>query len=454
MPAAGSARSVGRTGILVVAAVLIGMLNPRAMATLVPVLMAIVAVPALMAAARPAPSSVAGGNEAAGLPFLLGQGAWIFLLLFAAWGMVSAAWSLAPGSSIAKSAYLALLVVLLFGVARWCETADADLAGEASIGLFVAVAVLALVLAIEVATNQAMTRFILNAFPFLRPTDSKHVQVAANGLVVNLTEAELNRKTAILMLMLWPTALIGYLLYAKRLGRGERRAWLLGLSVISAAAAFIAVGFGKHQSSQFALVMSAVFFLVSRFKPRVGFGIAAVVWSGLVLAMIPLAISAYAMKVHEASWLFHSARHRIVIWHETAQQAIASPWIGIGADATPVANKNLQNNPVRREGEFDVAVGRHAHNAYLQAWYELGGVGALFVLVAGLSIIWAISALPQWLAPYALAQLATTAVLMSASYGLWQMWIMASAIAGAGFMMLAVGIARDDGLTVSRSDER
>ena len=112
------------------------------------------------------------------------------------------------------------------------------------------------------------------------------------------------------------------------------------------------------------------------------------------------------------------------------------PWIGIGADATPAAKEFADELEVKDAG-FPVSTGRHAHNAYLQVWYELGGIGALLLLAAGLAVLGVIATLPAGLVPWALAQAATTAIMAASSFSIWQVWFLASIGAGVAALLIA-----------------
>ncbi|MEC9369095.1 MAG: O-antigen ligase family protein, partial [Pseudomonadota bacterium] len=121
-----------------------------------------------------------------------------------------------------------------------------------------------------------------------------------------------------------------------------------------------------------------------------------------------------------------SARARVILWHETASRYMESPILGIGVRSTKVQFQSRDTNAVVPEGyPYPLTTGRHAHNIYLQTWFELGAVGAFLLLVAGLSTIWSVARLPVTAQASALATFASAATMASTSYGLWQGWFIA-----------------------------
>ncbi|CAN0493047.1 unnamed protein product, partial [Phaeothamnion confervicola] len=184
------------------------------------------------------------------------------------------------------------------------------------------------------------------------------------------------------------------------------------LLIAGGAGAFVAIAASGHQSSQAALVAGVVVFLLVRSAPRVALLATAAAWVAATLFIVPLALSAYSTGLYESPWLFHSARHRVVIWHETARHVPNAPLLGVGADATPAINRNLEAaGAPQQHGEFTVTTGRHAHNFYLQIWYELGGIGAAIMFATGLLTLAAIWMLPSGVRPMAVARVAAMAML-------------------------------------------
>ncbi len=423
---------------LIVLGCLIGVFAPRIMATLLPVAMLaatvrLIAVPSVGRTGGPPQTWFAKQGPA-------GRRALAFVGAFVIWALASALWSGAPGHSIGKAAYLGMLLAGLLAVAVWRESESHDTVERVAIGLLLGVCFISVIMAIDVMTNQGLVRWFMTKFPFLRGESTKHI-FASDGVVYAQSEAEINRRTTVMTLLLWPAGLIAANLWRSRLqatvGGIARTAFIpaVGLSFL---AALMAIAFGGHQSSQTAIAAGIVTFLAAFCMPRLALPAAATVWVVLTVLIVPIVLTAQAARLQEAPWLFHSAKHRVVIWNRTVQRIGLKPWIGIGADATPAA-KEFADEPDVKVAGFPVSTGRHAHNAYLQVWYELGGVGALLLLAAGLAVLGLIATLPPVLVPWALAQAATTAIMAASSFSIWQVWFLASIGAGAAVLVIANG---------------
>jgi O-antigen ligase len=153
------------------------------------------------------------------------------------------------------------------------------------------------------------------------------------------------------------------------------------------------------------------------------------------LAVLPVSLLAHRYDLHNASWLQNSMRHRVVIWNYTAEEALKSPFVGIGAYMTYVLGPAYNKDTAQEEAGFHVKVSRHAHNVFLQTWFELGAIGALLLAICGLAVISTIGMQREAAQPFALATFASAMTMMAASYGIWQAWYLAL------FGMVAVACA-------------
>ena len=107
----------------------------------------------------------------------------------------------------------------------------------------------------------------------------------------------------------------------------------------------------------------------------------------------------------------------------------------------------LRNDPAQA---VTVPVGfvpaAHAHNIYLQTWYELGVCGAALLSIFGLGILLRIGQLPERTFAFGLATFASGAMLASSSSGLWQLWFLAMfGWAGCAFQIGRQILERDNG---------
>ncbi len=159
----------------------------------------------------------------------------------------------------------------------------------------------------------------------------------------------------------------------------------------------------------------------------------------------PLAASAIAAAVIASPWLAEtiygyvpqhaggmdvSIFHRLAIWDHAAGLIADRPVVGYGIEAARIIGRSGANVAEDAQG-FAVAfqaLPLHPHNASIQIWLELGGVGALlFALFVYLMTIkvWFLSndrllragLVGGWVSALAVAHL---------SYGIWQYWWIAT----------------------------
>ena len=151
----------------------------------------------------------------------------------------------------------------------------------------------------------------------------------------------------------------------------------------------------------------------------------AICWCGSFAIVIPASLVAYQSGLHLAPWLQDTARQRIIIWEYTAEQVFRHPLLGVGVEATPVLNKQHGSAAERPEGFVHPRkLGSHAHNIYLQAWFDLGALGAILLAIAGAIVLVQITLLPASAQPFAAGTFATFALIGTFAWGMWQAWFM------------------------------
>jgi O-antigen ligase len=131
--------------------------------------------------------------------------------------------------------------------------------------------------------------------------------------------------------------------------------------------------------------------------PRSGGDSSSELWLSAAAAfVIPASFVAYQSRLQFADWLPNSARAR-VLWEYTAEQTLKSPLLGVGVDSTPVLSKQQKAGAAVEKPDgfiFPRTTGHHAHDMFLQVWYELGAVGALLLAIAGVAVVMLIVSLP------------------------------------------------------------
>jgi O-antigen ligase len=69
-------------------------------------------------------------------------------------------------------------------------------------------------------------------------------------------------------------------------------------------------------------------------------------------------------------------------------------------------------------------MGHHAHNIFLQTWYELGAIGALLLAIAGATVALLIFRLPILAQPFVAGGFAAFAIVGAFAWGMWQSWFL------------------------------
>jgi len=359
-------------------------------------------------------------------------------LILLAYLALNSLWALDPGAAVAKVATVAMIAaasaLALYAVSR-LEPGSLYLGATL---LAVAVSAGAVLVAIELATGQIITRFSYNLLPILRPAGSKDLFMSGDR-VVAIAAYELNRNLGLLIMALW-SALLVVMRHPK-----IRQPRLLagGLFILVAVTAFYSV----HETSMIAIGVSGAVFWASLYWSRaVQRGLMAVWCLGFILA-IPLGLFFYqAAGLHKAPWLPSTAQARIIIWGYTAEQIPKNPLLGVGVRSTRVLDQARAGDAERPQGHVLARrTGRHAHNIFLQSWYELGLVGAALVALFGIAVLRRISTLPSRLQPFGHAVFASVVVFASLAWGMWQTWLLAGYALTAVYLLLAVRFARERG---------
>lgn len=258
-----------------------------------------------------------------------------------------------------------------------------------------------------------------------------------NGNIVALPEHYLNRHAAGLVLLLWPAVLAAVTLSDS----AKMRTFLL-LALTPAAAAIL---LSNHATSQVALIGGAAMFLLYRFAPRIGSRTLTAAWVVACVAAVPIVFAMYAAHLQTNESLFWSARHRLVIWHHTAQKIAEAPLFGAGVSTARAMETLEQSTRVFEPGtQIPRETNIHAHNAYVQVWYEAGAVGVILLLSIGLLTIGAMSRTPPRVQPLLFATFASQALVAAFGFSVWAPWLLSSFVLAAIFASPSVALAQRD----------
>ena len=322
-----------------------------------------------------------------------------------AWALFSALWALDSAAALttfAKLAGVSLSALIVLDGLKDLDRSDVQALGWALVGAF---AFAALLLGGESLSGLAGHKW----FVWQGRRDEFDLTV-------------LNRAEALLLISAWPAALI--------LWQRGRRAF--ALAAIMAATAVIM--FGVSNSNQMALLLALpIAALACWAGPWLQRLLAVLVFAGMLAApllaatvLAPERLAGYFDENH------YSGLHRLHIWRFAAQRIAEAPVLGWGLDAA----RRIPGSDRKLPGGGNV-MSVHPHNASLQIWLELGGIGAV-LWAALLASLWLrVGALPQPSArAAATGQLLNGLVVANLSFGVWQTWWMAAlALSGIIFVL-------------------
>jgi len=349
---------------------------------------------------------------------------------------LNALWATNPSDALLKAITFMLVSLIAMLMARtFRQQSDDAIARTGKVIVWGAVIGIGLA-CFEFAAGQPIKQAILTAWPSIRSgNNSIQVFIQENGKLIELMESEFrrhydnvkivlnpsafNRNATLIMLLLWPVLLLA----TNQTNRFTRYATV----PLIAGASALSVILSHSQTAQVALVLSGLAFLAAYFATRITHHVITAAWCIAILFAAPLAATPYELGLHKADWVFSSARDRIVLWGYTARQIPTAPILGVGIRSTRFMSKKLLKTTVKKpeNAAYPLRLGRHSHNHYLQIWYELGAVGAVLYLLAGLALLQKIRCLAQSVRPYATAGFVAACSVAAFGWGLWQTWLLA-----------------------------
>ncbi|GEO82084.1 O-antigen ligase family protein [Pararhodospirillum oryzae] len=243
-----------------------------------------------------------------------------------------------------------------------------------------------------------------------------------------------NPAVSIWTLLLWPAVLLFL-----REGRGKLAA---GLGVALASVVLLS----ESEASKVALLAGGVASAIALALPRIT--CRAVAWGAAAgFLALPLAVTRLLSDgtlAALAPGLGFSVQHRLLIWRFVTERILEHPWVGWGIGASrafkgaPVEARIFTPDQGWQTRMVD-ALPIHPHNMPLQIWFETGLVGLLPV-IAGLA--WAGWRLgrrdgpPRSERALLAGVLATGVALSLGSYEAWQAWTLTSGLLAASLTSL------------------
>ena len=295
---------------------------------------------------------------------------------------------------------LAVPACLLLAVIKSLKPKDLDIALK---GLLVGGGLLLSMLAVELLSGQAIYRLT-------RGLSSEAI----------LDPNALNRPAVLAALLIWPIAGVLWVKGWKLLALALPLAYAVLTFWMTSASTSLGMAFG--------IVVFAVSFWGWRWVRWL-----LVIGGGLAFGLaVKAAFWMAEGGLQDVSWLEFSAKHRVVIWDYVANRIMEKPYFGWGLDSSRILNEvggSLESRPA-----VDL-LPLHPHNAMLQIWLELGGVGALIAVVFLVLVIGEVDQVAPSVRPFAAGLFATTFAISTTAFGVWQSWWLAGIVAASAAVL-------------------
>jgi exopolysaccharide production protein ExoQ len=328
------------------------------------------------------------------------------LVALIVWAAASSFWSIVPDRSASQAFELFLFAA---GLTVLLSTAlNLDAPGRRSIETFLMIgfAIGLLFVLFELATS-GFVHAALNGF--LASDDTE--------LTRAMTLFNLNRASSVMSIAVWVVIIPVW--------------WRFGW--ISAILLVLVTGFAISQlqpgSPFLAIVAGAGIFAIAWFVPRVAVMVllAAIAVGLLMIPFIPDIQPLLTDLIRSLGLSEFSLHHRMAIWQFASEHSLAQPFAGWGLDSSRLIGVGqvaiVNDAPNFKFRNVDV-LPLHPHNALIQAWLELGIVGALILAALFASVVLAIRRHIRGHLERAAVYAAFTAAFINAelSFGIWQGW--------------------------------
>jgi hypothetical protein len=357
----------------------------------------------------------------------------VLLLVFGTYLTVNAAWSNDRLEAYGKVLFFFTAVGLTHLVVAGIREAASEPLKQIGRVLLVAFAIGTLFLLVEVWLGQPIRRGLFSSLPLLR-LDSKHLKIV-DGNVVAIFGYTLNRSIAALAVVLWPILLLVRALLPA--------GWVAPVAIGLAGLTTVAVFTSEHETSKLSLMFAGIAFAGMVVAPVLMRRAILAGWVTATLLVVPIAGLAFLGDLHKTSAIPETGRHRIILWGYTAEKVLAAPFFGTGVASTRGIDQQVAPSAARPENAtYALRPGRHSHNIFIQAWSELGAVGAALLCGVGLVALYQLGRIAGDAAPYVQASVVSAVIIGCFSWGMWQTWFMAFYAVWAALLILAIEVAR------------
>jgi O-antigen ligase len=232
-----------------------------------------------------------------------------------------------------------------------------------------------------------------------------------------------DREIVCFSLFVWPVALV---IFNKRL-----RCSSIILLVVST----VATLFSQSHSAMVGMLLGLGVFALGWIVPKIiARSLSAISAIGFAAA-VPLGLAMRRWGLDQNPKLQFSFRHRIQIWHFTAERVLHWPLRGLGLEgsrAIPTADLAPGFLPLGND-----VPALHPHDMFLQIWLELGGIGAIAALYFMIRLFEATGKQTAPAKIFGLAAAAAALAIASFAFGIWQGWWLSCLALLASMIVLA-----------------
>jgi len=345
---------------------------------------------------------------------------------FIAWLLMSSLWAIAGAEALSNGVRISTMIAVAAIVPVLCLAQSRDVVAKGGRWALIACCLAVVLLLLETLFDMPLlraARYLFNSeiFTDTPPPVAERLDGVAyhpNGYLAN----RLTHLASVVAIILVPTT--GYLLQRRAIlpAAAMLVAGLLALFLSPAQTPLIAVMAG--------LVVASVM-LVPRpsRSSRLATGLAILI-AGTAIALPWFAQISFDGLQPRVTALDPSIIHRLAIWDHVAGLISERPVIGSGIEAARVLGREgadlgqlVPGHPLAFQ-----ALPLHPHNASLQIWLELGGIGALIFALFLASMTKTIHAYAAHSVSRAalLGGWASGLMVAHLSYGIWQYWWIAS----------------------------
>ncbi len=356
----------------------------------------------------------------------------VLSLGFFTWCLTSALWAPSFSRSLLIGSTAILFTLISYVSIRTTQDLPKEDTTFIQRGIFVGFVIGVSYLVIEAFTKQSLLIWATNTIKGIGEPSAAYVE-KINGEITAIQKTVLNRNMTALLIFFWPCLYaIKNFLQTKHISRPYIHAIQFALFLTTAGLLL----WSEHESSKLALLIGAVFFMIAHWSRKLSLYMLAGCWVIATLLPIPTTKLIETSKIQEISVLPKSARDRVYIWTYTASESLKTPIAGRGVGSTPLINEEQG----REDKLFEQRLSRHAHNIFLQTWYELGAIGAILLCCLGLALLKAVFYFEIQYIPFGIAHFSAFMTLGAFSYGMWQFWFDAIVAIGIIIAMAAASL--------------